>query len=358
MTKAFAATGSTSTCPAKPSSADVTYTWNPSSTMASHQFLGDVVVPYTYTLRDWTQTIGEPYTYSSSTTNQPFSAAYTYNNGGEITESIFLQKGSPATYDRYKYIYTYDNLRRLKTADFYEDTGSQNYTNVNKYDVKNLTYDLVGNLTGLDRYRDNATLIDDLTYTYTTGKNRLSTVTDAIAATTAETWDAESASLSYDDNGNLTRLDRTSASLTDLCLTKYDLRNLPQKARVGTGFNTDCTGGTGVTETFYRYNAQGQRVYKKTGTGAAEYYLHDGERLVAVFGPNGGVPSYWYVYGQGLVGRQPYNASREYLHRDDLGSVRTVVTANMGTGVGNLVEVYDKNYSSYEKNEQDSIILL
>jgi hypothetical protein len=59
----------------------------------------------------------------------------------------------------------------------------------------------------------------------------------------------------------------------------------------------------------------------------------DGDRLLAVFGPNGGAPYYWYVYGQGLEGRQPYNASREYLHRDPLGGTRTVVTSSTGRGV-------------------------
>jgi hypothetical protein len=44
----------------------------------------------------------------------------------------------------------------------------------------------------LQRYKDTATLIDNLTYVYDTGKNRLDHVDDAIT-TTAETWDTEDA---------------------------------------------------------------------------------------------------------------------------------------------------------------------
>jgi hypothetical protein len=65
---------------------------------------------------------------------------------------------------------------------------------------------------------------------------------------------------------------------------------------------------------------------------SSQQVMLDGDRLLAVFGPNGGAPYSWYVYGQGLEGRQPYKASREYLHRDPLGSTCTVVTSNTGAG--------------------------
>ncbi len=33
----------------------------------------------------------------------------------------------------------------------------------------------------------------------------------------------------------------------------------------------------------YRYNSEGQRIYKKVGSQAAEYYLMDGDQTVAIY---------------------------------------------------------------------------
>ena len=70
------------------------------------------------------------------------------------------------------------------------------------HDLPSIAYDAAGNLTTLQRYRDTGTLVDNLTYSYTAGTNRLASVSDAVGAT-AESWDAEAGSFSYDANGNL-----------------------------------------------------------------------------------------------------------------------------------------------------------
>jgi len=62
------------------------------------------------------------------------------------------------------------------------------------------TYDASGNLTALQRHRETATLIDNLTYAYPGSSNRLSSVSDAVGGT-AETWDAETGSFTHDANG-------------------------------------------------------------------------------------------------------------------------------------------------------------
>ncbi|MBA3559086.1 MAG: hypothetical protein H0W30_10840 [Gemmatimonadaceae bacterium] len=45
-------------------------------------------------------------------------------------------------------------------------------------DLAGINYDLAGNLTALQRYRETATLIDNLAYTYPGTSNRLSSVSE------------------------------------------------------------------------------------------------------------------------------------------------------------------------------------
>ena len=158
-----------------------------------------------------------------------------------------------------------------------------------------------------------ATLVDQLTYAYPGGSNRLSSVTDAIAPT-SETWDAETGSLTYDANGNLL----TAPGPYAITATTYDAWNRRLSlTRAGT------------TST-YRYAAGGQRLAKQVGGGSAEVYITDGPTTLAVFTvPASGTPSAWHfnlLAGDRIVGRQPSVGSRLYYHRDRLNSTRAVVT--------------------------------
>jgi len=58
------------------------------------------------------------------------------------------------------------------------------------YSLAGIAYDAMGNLKALKRYRQDASLIDDLTYTIATTSNRLTAVADGVVPTT-EDWDAE-----------------------------------------------------------------------------------------------------------------------------------------------------------------------
>ena len=109
------------------------------------------------------------------------------------------------------------------------------------------------------------TLIDNLTYTYPSTSNRLSSVADAVGAT-AETWDAETGTFAYDANGNV-----TAAAPLAITTAVYDWRNLP---------TTITRGGTSSS---YRYSASGDRYRRKVGAGAAEVLVLDGPATVGVF---------------------------------------------------------------------------
>jgi RHS repeat-associated protein len=300
---------SASTTSTKPGTPDLTDTYRPSGMPASYQFLGGPLVPITYTIREQTAKIGDP-----ASTTYPFSARYAYLPDGVVDTAEFYNQGSPAAQKRYRYAFgasRYDALNRLKGADFSSWSGSA-WTTTAAYDLTGITYDADGNLTALQRYRDNATLIDNLTYSYPSSSNRLTSVTDAVA-TTPETWDAETGSFTYDANGNV----KTAPAPYSITNVTYDAANLPLSiTRSG-------------TTTTYRYDDAGQRITKQVGTGNTEFYLREGGTTVGVFTVNGsGALVSWYsnlLWEARMVGRQPNTGNRDYYHFDILGSTRAVV---------------------------------
>jgi RHS repeat-associated protein len=184
------------------------------------------------------------------------------------------------------------------------------------------SYGCPGNLTTLQRERETGTLVDNLTYSYTAGTNRLAAVSDAVGAT-AESWDAESGSFTYDANGNLL----TASAPYNLTTVTYDERNLPLAVT-----------RAGVT-TSYRYNEAGQRIAKRVGSGNTEVYVLEGATPLGVVTVDGaGTPVSWYftvLAGEKPVGRAPNVGSRVYYHADLLGSTRAVVSG------ASVLESYD-----------------
>ena len=223
---------------------------------------------------------------------------------------------------------TYDALNRFKRADYLGWSGSA-WTSTLAYDLAGITYDLNGNLTALQRYRDAATLLDNLTYTIAAGSNRLSSLADAVGVT-SETWDAEAGSFTYDANGN----QLTAPAPYSITATTYDPRNLPLSL---------ASGGTTTT---YRYDDGGNRITKQVGAGNTEVYLREGATTLGVFTVNSGgtVTSSFLnlLAGDRVVGRQPSTGSRSYYHTDLLGSTRAVAqgvrvswfSENVTSGVG------------------------
>ncbi len=309
---------SASTSLTKPGSPDVTYTYRPSGQVASQQFLGGPVVPFTYSIRERLDKIGAP-----DSITYPFSARYAYHKNGTVNEAEFYSGGSPATYKRYRYVFgtgSYDALNRLQSADFsYYNAG---WVSTLAYDLANIGYDLNGNLTALQRYRETGTLVDNLTKTIASTSNRLNSVADAVGAT-AETWDAEAGSLTYDLNGNLL----TAPAPYALTGATYDYQNLPLSLT------------SGGIQTTYRYTGAGQRIAKQVGSGNREMYVQDGATALSVVTANSsGTALSWYwnvVAGDKVVGRQPNTGSRRFYHPDLLGSTRAVTVADT------IIESYD-----------------
>jgi hypothetical protein len=138
-------------------------------------------------------------------------------------------------------------------------------------------------------------------------------------------WDAATApagTITYDANGNLTKLDADPYHLTGLV---YDERNLPTQLEAGEGHMAH-----------YRYSAAGQRTYKQVGSQPAEHYLLDGAATVGVVA-GGSVRFANLLTPDGrVIGRYTANLDRRYYYTDHLGSTRAVVD-----GSGTVVETRD-----------------
>jgi len=249
--KLYASTTST-----KPGTPDVTDTYRPDGMPKDYQFQGGPLVPLRYTIRGRTDKIGDP-----ALTTYPFSAQYTYNPNGTVSVAEFYSQGSPAAQKRYRYAFpTYDALNRLKAADFSSWSGSA-WTSTLAYDLAGINYDAAGNLTALQRYRETATLLDNLTYTYPGTSHRLTSVTEAAGAS-AETWDAETGAFTYDASGNLL----TAPAPYSITATSYNHQHLPLSlTRSGTNHQA---GGRGE----HRGLPPGGRHH--TGRGHPEFLRH------------------------------------------------------------------------------------
>jgi RHS repeat-associated protein len=302
LTKAF------TTDPSQPGAQpDVVDAYRPSGLPQSYQFQGGPVVPIRYTIREQTERIGDP-----TGGTYPFSARYAYQPNGVVDTAEFWN-GGLASGQRYRYVFgpsAYDALNRLKSADFWAWTGAWSVSS--SYDLPTIGYDAAGNITALQRRNNSGVLIDNLIYNYLPGTNRLGSLTEN-AGITAETWDAEVGSFTYDANGNMT----TAPEPYSVTAVTYDPANLPLAIT-----------RSGVTSN-YRYDDAGQRITKQVGAGNTEVYLREGATVLGVFTMSGGTVASSYfniLWEDRVVGRHTSANVRSYYHFDHLGSVRAVVS--------------------------------
>jgi len=129
-----------------------------------------------------------------------------------------------------RYGYAYDNLNRL-TAGYYQNPNNPN----SKENTESLDYDLNGNITNLYRtsvisYGTNtATVIDNLSYAYAEGGNKLTGITDISQNQTGyEGYPSFSNTIPYDPNGNM-----LSMSGKGISSIQYNFINLPNEINMG-----------------------------------------------------------------------------------------------------------------------------
>ncbi|WP_158642991.1 DUF6443 domain-containing protein [Mucilaginibacter ginsenosidivorax] len=193
------------------------------------------------------------------------------------------------------YEYSYDKLNRLTLAN-YTTTGLTGRYN------EAITYDAMGNIKKLNRYRDNngLTPIDQLTYLYDNGdnSNRLLSVTDISGSDEGQL--NGTAGYTYDNNGNLRVDNKKQLTFT------YNHLNLPYTVTPATG--------SAIT---YIYDATGRKL-RKVITGGNRDYINGIEYDAA-----GSL-----VFLATEEGRARPNASGyfyEYTLKDHLGNTRVLI---------------------------------
>ena len=240
-------------------------------------------IEYTYHIRDWLIQINDP----AALGGDKFAMALGYDeavvtgaptlHNGNIGSVEWVTEGNNAPFPRVGYTFDYDALNRLEKADFrhYNNGWVEN----NAYDVGvgvPIDYDPNGNIEQLIRRAPGTSTTID--YSYEAGRNRLEEVT----------IDGTLYPFAYDDNGNMTK-SRVAEPID------YDRRNLPTQMTLG---------GDGLT---FRYDADGQRIYKQLDTGGGTtktFYLRgvDGS-VLAVYIDQGSGPQlqYWNILSGGAV---------------------------------------------------------
>ncbi|PVV60692.1 MULTISPECIES: DUF6443 domain-containing protein [unclassified Chryseobacterium] len=230
-------------------------------------------IDYNYNIRGWLTDInknqmaaadlgGKLFSYKIKYTNRegiqnPDSSQFPGKNvvpkyNGNIAEvdwrAVESIGANPSTTPK-RYGYAYDRLDRL-TAGFYQNPQSP----YSKENMESLTYDLNGNISSLYRTSvmengsSTATVIDNLTYDYT--GNRATKIKDISGNSTGYEGTAGN-TIGYDVNGNMKNM--IDKSITAI---GYNYLNLPNSLTINLGQLT--------TDIATKYSADGSKVRKET----------------------------------------------------------------------------------------------
>jgi RHS repeat-associated protein len=213
-------------------------------------------------------------------------------------------------------VYSYDNLNRLTAGN-----------NLAGYSENNITYDVMGNITGLNRYIPGSTQptqIDQLAYTYIAGTNILQTVADGSGNNSGLV--SGTTSYVFDVNGNLKSTTNTTNGAQNKSFAYDYTLNLPLSATIATGsvaYTYDAAGNklrkvdVNSTGTFNTDYVSGIQYTGATGAETISFIQTEEGRAI----PNGATNNYEYYLG------------------DNLGNTR--ITFDTGTGVANQIQKDD-----------------
>jgi RHS repeat-associated protein len=258
------------------------YTANPLETLA-----------YDYNIRGWLLGINRAYVKDLSTAStflgEGFTTPAAYSAGNYFGFELGYDKaptvgaatwGSAANYNGNitgmiwksvhdgqirKYNFSYDAVNRLTAANFTQYFNSSfNDSSGVDYTTNNLSYDANGNILSMNQYglktpvATSSVLIDQLSYTYQPGSNKLQKVTDAANDSSSVLGDfkyLQSAKSDtdyvYDLNGNV--IADKNKNISNIA---YNILNLPQTITVA---------GKGTIT--YTYDAAGNKLRKQTVEG-------------------------------------------------------------------------------------------
>ncbi|WP_326993791.1 DUF6443 domain-containing protein [Chitinophaga sp. 212800010-3] len=283
---------------------------------------------YDYNIRGWLTGINRPFASTTGSSSNWFGQTLAYDSGftalqynGNIAGSTWKSRSDGIAR---AYGYNYDQVNRLVSAPFsQQNSGSTNWTSDQKdFSVSNLTFDANGNIQTMNQMgMAGATKmqIDQLTYTYKPGSNKLAAVADPTNTASAKLGDFINGTntgddYDYDANGNLKYdLNKNISAITYNHLNLPDSIVITGKGRIkylydaaGAKLQKIVTDNTGSTPRVTTTDYIGGFVYRND---TLQFLGHEEGRVRAVFQANQPVQ---YVY--------------DYFVKDHLGDVRMVLT--------------------------------
>jgi Domain of unknown function (DUF6443) len=245
---------------------------------------------------------------------------------GNIEGIVWKSKGDGVSR---KYDYGYDNVNRLTSADFHQNSnGSAWDNNYLDFSVNNLTYDANGNILSMNQkgFKINGSaLIDSLKYTYATNSNKLSRVDDYANDPLSKLGDfhysgtKQPVDYNYDGNGNM-----VSDNNKAISAIAYNYLNLPGQVTV-----------TSKGTISYTYDAAGNKLKKTTIEGTKNTttlyvgnFVYQNDTLQFAGHEEGRTRWVLHHYVNGSSG---YGFEYDFFVKDHLGDTRMVLTQEKDT---------------------------
>ncbi len=232
----------------------------------------------------------------------------TFRKDGNIAQAVWRVRGR----ERQAYAYAYDGLQRITSGTYADINDAGTVTASSRYNNSYTYADLRGNISNLQRnglYLNGAcftqALLDNMTYSYTAGTNKISSIADA-GNTTQGGFRASSGAMTYDANGNM--ISNVAKGITSI---SYNHLNLPN--------NITITGGKTID---FTYDAIGIKLRKVVKTGATINLVQEYVNGIEYRGS--AIPATTIEGIFHAEGRLYNNAGwkREYTIKDHLGNTR------------------------------------
>lgn len=307
------------------------------STNAGSSFLQSI--DYRYNIRGWLTSINNSQLSNDGITNNDtddlFGMNLVYNQetltgvdgtnstplyDGRITAARWMSKDLKTTSKERAFTYFYDSKLRFNEGRYAAKNGSAWTDESGFYNVNVPQYDENGNIKQLKRHinaNGTKTLVDDLTYSYTSNGNELTTVEDIAPSATKKFGYPDATSgispeLQYDKNGNL-----TSDLNSVITAVTYNYFNLPEKITI------DVANTSNDNFIEFAYDGSGyltKKIYKRgTETVRTIYYDHgiqyiDGPSSLIIYTPE----------GRATLNNMTGGFEYEYFIKDQLSNTRVV----------------------------------
>lgn len=285
-------------------------------------------VDFTYNIRGWLKTINAPLSLGTDL----FAFGIKYDNNG--TYSLYNGNISQTSWRTLNdntiktYNYQYDDLNRLKNADFTVTGGTL------KYNEGNIIYDANGNIMALTRSGlktgNTNGVIDNLSYVYKPYSNQLLKVTDAANDIAGFDNGTSGTSNDYDyyTSGNLKKDLNKGIGKTLSEEITYNHLNLPLKVTYETNKYVE-----------YIYSATGEKIQKTvnnlgaiTTTQYANGYIYENNVLQ------------YFPTPEGYVKRETNgNFTYVYQYKDHLGNVRLSYSDTNKNGIISSTELIEES---------------